>query len=128
MSNGQFLTDVSEGISGSTLMLRSMYRSEGRYSLLTATGTTTVTTSPGTPFGDSAPTSIKTSAFASLGITLISVLGFSSSTGMPSSARTGSIIAHSIARHMARLPSVERIFLIFMCFIFSVLSSGLNGI
>lgn len=46
-------------------------------------GSTTSTTSPGTPFGDCAPTSISTSALALLGVMVTLVLGFSLTVLLP---------------------------------------------
>lgn len=46
-------------------------------------GSTTSTTSPGTPFGDWAPTSISTSALALLGVMVTLVLGFSLTVLLP---------------------------------------------
>ena len=82
-------------------MLRSIYLSLGRYSLFTATGRTIVTTSPGSPLGLCAPTSISTSALALLGITTMSVFGFSSDTGM---VGTG-VLSGSLVSSGAGVPS-----------------------
>ena len=75
--NGQVSFVESFGMSRRMVILRSRYFSLGRYSLLTASGRTTSTVCPGAAFGDCAPASMRIRALALLGVTLISVFGFS---------------------------------------------------